>query len=113
MSRKNVIVLTIVLSLLVLVGCSKDPLKTYKDSAIETLEDYRVAKITYKEAKDKLDSLADRLKNIDGDEDTQLHASLLSATLRTISSRLSYSDFRGEPSAKEIDDWILEIKSIK
>jgi len=113
MSRKGVIFATILLCFLVLVGCSNDPLKTYKDSAIETLEDYRVAKISYKEASNKLDSLSDRLKNIDGDEDTQLDASLLSSTLKTISLRLSYSNIKGEPTAKDIDEWIKKIKSIK
>lgn len=111
MSRKGVIVLTILLSLFILVGCSKDPLDTYRESAIEVLEDYRVAKIDRKEAYTKLQTIASRVSGTGENLDERINASTLSTTINSIVSKLilSYS----EPSAKDIDNWIQEIKSTK
>ncbi len=109
---KKVLLFTVILSsIFMLVGCSKDPLDTYRNSAIEILEDYRVAKLTNKEAYEKLNTLANRISTNSDDLQERIDYSSVKTTISYIASRLYFTS--SEPTDSDISGWIQEIKSTK
>ena len=86
---------------------TKSPTYVYKQSMIEILNEYRISHLDREEAKEKIESVGDKVRDINAGEEYETDCLGLSITADAIGWEL----LKGNVTGAQIDEWIEKIES--